>query len=116
DSGATVALAALAPFVRLLEETGTDVAARVRLRAEKTFARWGIALDDLTPDPTLRLPHGLVIALHQDFVDELGDPSAPLRAGLKLRSGWSTPVTGRRAPSPPTTPRRTGPPTDAWSS
>lgn len=87
DSGATVAVAALAPFVRLVEEAGADVVARIRRRAEGTFARWGIALDDIAPDPALRLPHGLVIALHEDFVDELGDPSAPLRAGLKLQLG-----------------------------
>lgn len=87
DSGATVALAALAPFVRLLEDAGPQVVARVQERAEKTFARWGMALGELTPDPTLRLPHDLVIALHADFVDVLNDPSAPLRAGLKLQLG-----------------------------
>ena len=86
-AGPTVSLTALAPFVRLLEEAGAEMMESARLRAEASFRRWGMSLAELEPDPTLRLPHGLVIELHGDFVDVLGDPSAPLRAGMKLQLG-----------------------------
>jgi AraC-like DNA-binding protein len=87
DNGsATVSLTALAPFLRLLEEAGPDVAAQTLEHGEKAFARWGVATEDLG-EVTLRLPHGLVVELIQDFSEILGDPSAPLRAGTKLQLG-----------------------------
>ena len=46
-----------------------------------------MALDELDADPTLRLPHALVVELMHDFVDVAGGPSAPLRAGFKLQLG-----------------------------
>jgi AraC-like DNA-binding protein len=88
-SEATVSITALAPFIRLLEEAGSDVLARATEHADAALARWGVALKDLGggSDLTMRLPHGLAIALLLDFVDILGDPSAPLRAGIKLQRG-----------------------------
>ena len=87
DSPATVALTAFAPFLRLIEDAGPDTAARAIAHTESTFARWGLPLADLERDPTLRLPHRLVIELMHDFVAIVGDPAAPLRAGFKLQRG-----------------------------
>jgi AraC-like DNA-binding protein len=87
DGGATVAVTVLTPFIRLLEEAGAEMVTRAAERSEAVFARWGIKANELAPDPTLRLPHGLVVELHDVFIDVLGDPSAPLRAGTKLRRG-----------------------------
>ena len=87
DSQATVSLTAFAPFVRLLEESGPDVVARAVSHTEATFLRWGLPLADLEADPTLRLPHRMVIELMHDFVEIVGDPAAPLRAGFKLQRG-----------------------------
>jgi AraC-like DNA-binding protein len=84
---ATVSLTALTPFVRLLEETGQEAVARASERAFEAFARWGLSFAQLEADPTVRLPHGLVIELHEQFMDVLGDPSASLRAGTKLQLG-----------------------------
>jgi AraC-like DNA-binding protein len=84
-AGATVSLTALTPFVRLLEEQGPDLVTRITELSQACFTRWGIALAEL--DATVRLPHGLVIELLELFVDVLGDPSAPVRAGTKLRLG-----------------------------
>jgi AraC-like DNA-binding protein len=88
-TAATVSIAALAPFIRLLEETSPAALELATARAHKALARWGIALEDLGDgvDLTLRLPHGLVVELLLDFVDVLKDPSAPLRAGMKLQRG-----------------------------
>ena len=84
---ATVSLTALAPFMRLLEETGQDKAESAFDRGARLFARWGIPLSEFEIEPTARLPHGLVIELLLEFIDVLGDPSAPLRAGLRLQRG-----------------------------
>jgi AraC-like DNA-binding protein len=84
---ATVSLTALTPFVRLLEEAGQDTVARASTRALDAFARWGLSFAQLEGDPTVRLPHGLVIELHDDFMDVLGEPSASLRAGTRLQLG-----------------------------
>jgi AraC-like DNA-binding protein len=84
---ATVSLTALTPFVRLLEEYGQPALQRASERALEAFARWGLSLAQLAADPTMRLPHGLVIELHEHFMDVLGDPSASLRAGTKLQPG-----------------------------
>jgi AraC-like DNA-binding protein len=46
-----------------------------------------VPLNELTPDPTLRLPYGLIIELIEEFGEILGDPAAPLRAGTKLKLG-----------------------------
>lgn len=86
DGGATVSLTALTPFLRLLEEAGTEVAIEALERGEQAFERWGVAGSDLD-EVTLRLPHGLVVELLQDFSEILGDPAAPLRAGTKLKPG-----------------------------
>ncbi len=87
DGGRTVCLLMLAPFIRLLEEAGADVFERTAERAQARFARWGIELSELEPDPTLRLPYGLLMELHDELIEMLGDPSAPLRAGAKIRVG-----------------------------
>lgn len=87
QSQATVSLTAFAPFVRLIEEAGPQVIARAAELTESTLARWGMPLAGLEPDPTLRLPHRLVVELMHDFVAIVGDPAAPLRAGFKLKRG-----------------------------
>lgn len=87
DSQATVSLTAFAPFLRLIEEGGPDTMARAVAHTEERFARWGVPLADLEATPTLRLPHRMVIELMHDFVDIVGDPAAPLRAGFKLQRG-----------------------------
>jgi AraC-like DNA-binding protein len=86
---ATVSITALAPFIRLLEEAGPEVLARATERADAALARWGVARADFGAgsDLTVRMPHGLAIELLLDFVEILGDPSAPLRAGIKLQRG-----------------------------
>lgn len=84
---ATVSLTAFTPFIRLLEEAGQDAITHAAERAQDTCARWGVPFAELEFDPTLRLPHGLVVELLHDFVEVLGDPSAPLRAGTKLQLG-----------------------------
>ncbi|HEX4354211.1 MAG TPA: AraC family transcriptional regulator ligand-binding domain-containing protein [Polyangiales bacterium] len=86
---ATVSITALAPFIRLLEEAGAEPLATATGRTDAALARWGIALPDLAggADLTLRLPHGLAIELLIDFVEILGDSSAPVRAGMKLQRG-----------------------------
>jgi AraC-like DNA-binding protein len=90
-SGATVSITALAPFIRLLEETSADALAQATSRAHTALARWGISLDDFgasgDTDLTTRLPHDLAMELLRDFVEILQDPSAPLRAGMKLLRG-----------------------------
>lgn len=85
--GATVALTSFTPFLRLLEEAGQEAIERAAERTEGLFARWGVAQSELIPDPTLRLPYGLIIDLIEEFGAILGDPAAPLRAGTKLRVG-----------------------------
>jgi len=87
SAGATVAISSFTPFLRLLEEAGPDTLERAAERTEGTFARWGIALSELAPHPTLRLPYGLIIELIEEFGEILGDPAAPLRAGTKLKLG-----------------------------
>lgn len=86
DGSATVSVTALAPFFRLVEEAGPDVVRCTLDRSAAVFARWGVDPGDIS-DVTLRLPHGLMIALLEEFTQILGDPSAPLRAGTKLRPG-----------------------------
>ena len=87
EAGATVAITAFTPFLRLLEEAGQEVLERAAERTEGLFTRWGLTLSELTPDPTLRLPYGLIIELIEELGEILGDPAAPLRAGAKLRLG-----------------------------
>jgi AraC-like DNA-binding protein len=87
DTGSTVALTVMIPFMRLLEEAGPDASARARERGEPLFERWGIDPRALGDDATVRLPYALVLELQELFVDVLGDPSAPLRAGQRLQRG-----------------------------
>ncbi len=84
---ATVSLTALAPFMRLLEEAGPDKINSALDRSERACERWGLSFAEIEPDPTLRLPHGLVIELLLEFIEVFGDPSAPLRAGMRLQRG-----------------------------
>ena len=84
---ATVSPTAFTPFIRLLEEAGPEKLATASEHAESICSRWGIALVDLATHPSLRFPHGLVVELLLDFIEVLGDPSAPLRAGTKLQVG-----------------------------
>jgi AraC-like DNA-binding protein len=86
-AGASVAVTAVAPFVRLLEEAGPELLERASEGAERALARWGISFADLGSDLTARLPHGLMVELLLFFSEVLQDPSAPLRAGLKLQRG-----------------------------
>lgn len=84
-AAATVSLTALTPFVRLLEEVPPILVERTVEQSQACFARWGIALEQL--DASARLPHDLVIELCELFMEILGDRSAPLRAGQRLRLG-----------------------------
>jgi AraC-like DNA-binding protein len=88
DPGAaTVSPTALAPFMRLLEEIGPDAVAASMARGLSILERWGIAAADLEADATMRVPHGLAIDMFELFVSVANDPSAALRAGLKLQRG-----------------------------
>jgi AraC-like DNA-binding protein len=82
---ATVSVAALVPFLRLLEDAGADMVMRAAELSTSCFERHGIATSEL--DARARLPHALIVELHEVFVELLDDPSAPLRAGQKLRAG-----------------------------
>ena len=75
----------LTPFLRLLEEAGADVVMRAAELAAPCFERHGVGTTAL--DARSRLPHALVVELHEVFVELLDDPSAPLRAGQKLQLG-----------------------------
>jgi AraC-like DNA-binding protein len=83
---ATVSITAVTPFLRLLEEAGNDVVLRAIDAGEAAFERWSIDPQAML-NPTLRLPHDLVIELLLQFTEILDDTSAPLRAGTKLRLG-----------------------------
>lgn len=88
DPGAaTVSPTALAPFMRLLEDIGPDAVAVSSARGLAILERWGIAAADLEADPTVRVPHGLAVELFEMFLAVANDPSAGLRAGLKLKRG-----------------------------
>jgi AraC-like DNA-binding protein len=84
--GATVSLLQLTPFVRLLEDAGADALLRAAEHTQAELARWGIKLSDLDA-ATARLPYELLVQLHRDFNDVLGDPAAHLRAAAKLQLG-----------------------------
>lgn len=86
-SAATVSPTALAPFMRLLEEAGAQAVATAVERGLAVLARWGIAASDLEADPTMRVPHGLAVEMFEVFLAAAEDPSAALRAGLKLQRG-----------------------------
>jgi AraC-like DNA-binding protein len=83
---ATVSITALTPFLRLIEERGTDMQLRAIELGERSFERWSINPEALS-NPTLRLPHELVIELLLSFSELLEDPSAPLCAGSRLHFG-----------------------------
>ena len=83
---ATVSITAITPFLRLLEEAGPDLVLRAIAEGERTFQKWSIDPEALS-NPTLRLPHDLVIELLLSFTELLDDTSAPLRAGTKLQLG-----------------------------
>jgi AraC-like DNA-binding protein len=83
---ATVSITAITPFLRLLEDSGTEVVLRAIEAGEEAFERWSIHPEALL-NPTLRLPHDLVIELLLSFTEILDDSSAPLRAGTKLALG-----------------------------
>ena len=80
-----MSVAVLVPFLRLLEEAGADVVMRAADLAMPCFERHGIETSEI--DARARLPHALVVELHELFVELLDDPSAPLRAGQKLQLG-----------------------------
>jgi AraC-like DNA-binding protein len=86
-SNPTISSTALAPFMRLLEELGPEATASAVDGGAAVLARWGIAQADLAADPTMRVPHGLAMELLEVFIAVAGDPSAALRAGLKLQRG-----------------------------
>lgn len=86
-SAATVSPTALAPFMRLLEEIGPEALALSMERGLAVLARWGISAADLEADATMRVPHGLAIDMFESFLSVANDPSAALRAGLKLQRG-----------------------------
>jgi len=86
-NSATVSPTALAPFMRLLEETGPDAVRLAYERGLDVLQRWGIAQVDLEADPTMRVPHGLAVEMFDVFLTAVGDPSGALRAGLKLQVG-----------------------------
>ncbi|MDD9932042.1 MAG: AraC family transcriptional regulator ligand-binding domain-containing protein [Myxococcales bacterium] len=86
-SGSTVGLMALTPFLRSLEAAGPEATLRAFERGEAILHRWGLSGEELANDPSLRLPHDLVIELQMDFLDLLDDPSASLLAGQRLQPG-----------------------------
>jgi AraC-like DNA-binding protein len=86
-NAATVSPTALAPFMRLLEETGPEAVQVAFERGLDVLRRWGIAQADLEADPTMRVPHGLAVDMFEVFLAAVGDDSAALRAGLKLQRG-----------------------------
>jgi AraC-like DNA-binding protein len=73
--------------MRLLEEIGPDAVARSMERGLAILERWGIAAADLEADATMRVPHGLAMDMFESFLAVAGDPSAALRAGVKLERG-----------------------------
>ncbi len=81
-----MSITAVTPFLRLLEEAGNDVVLRAIDAGEAVFERWSIDPQAML-NPTLRLPHDLVIELLLSFTEILDDSSAPLRAGTKLALG-----------------------------
>lgn len=83
----TVALASLAPFLRMAEQSSPELVARGRAETDRLLQRWGLAATQLEADPTQRLPYGLVLELHELFIALFDDPSAPLRAGWLLEPG-----------------------------
>lgn len=87
ESGSTVALMAFAPFMRMLEDAGPGVWQPAFERGQEVLERWGLGAGDLGTDLTVRLPHALVVELLGMFVEVLDDPSAPLRAGQRLKLG-----------------------------
>lgn len=84
---ATVSPTALAPFMRLLEETSPEALQHATELAMELLQRWGIAAADIEADVTMRVPHGLAVELFEVFLLAAGDPSAAVRAGLKLQRG-----------------------------
>jgi AraC-like DNA-binding protein len=86
-SSASVSITQLAPFVRLLEESGPVPLERMLMLAPAVFERWGIDLNHFDADLTTRLPHGLVVELSQLLIEVLDDPSALMRAGGMLQVG-----------------------------
>jgi AraC-like DNA-binding protein len=84
---ATVSLTALAPFIRLLEESGTAVVQCAADLGVAVLERWGVAVADVEADITTRVPHAAVVELFEVFMSAMRDPTAPIRAGTKLRRG-----------------------------
>lgn len=86
-TGATVSVLMLLPFVRLLEESEPEQLQAGFDHGERTLARWGVTRAELEADPLQRLPYGLMLELLLGFTEILGDPSAPLRAGMLQEPG-----------------------------
>lgn len=87
DSGATVSVTLLAPFLRLLEEQPPEQLLAAVDQGEQVLARWGVGRPALEDDPRMRLPLGAMVELLDLFVAILDDPTAPLRAGMELQVG-----------------------------
>ena len=84
--GATVCITVLAPFIRLLDEYGQQVARDAVDGLEQHLQRWGISLAEIE-GPNARLPHGLVAELITFFSTLVGDPAAAAKAASKLQAG-----------------------------
>lgn len=87
ETGATVSIAALTPFIRLLDQHGEEAAERFKEHFHSAAARWGLRSEDLQGGPSTRLPHSLVVQMCEDFPRLLQDSNAPARAALALQPG-----------------------------
>jgi AraC-like DNA-binding protein len=86
-SSATVSVTLLLPFLRLLDEQDEPLREAAFDFGERLLARWGVTRAELETDPRKRLPFGLMVEMLTGFVGILGDPSAPLKAGMLLEEG-----------------------------
>ncbi|HEX2676153.1 MAG TPA: hypothetical protein VHM19_05920, partial [Polyangiales bacterium] len=86
-SSATVSVTLLLPFLRLLDEQDEPLREAAFDFGERLLARWGVTRAELETDPRKRLPFGLMVEMLTGFVGILGDPSAPLKAGMLLQEG-----------------------------
>jgi AraC-like DNA-binding protein len=86
-AGATTSVYMLLPFLRMLEASPPGVLKAALIQGERSLVRWGVTRAELEADPRKRLPFGLMLELLRGFVELLGDPAAPLRAGFLHQPG-----------------------------
>lgn len=86
-AGSSIALMQLTPFLRVVEQQGSDFEARVRERGQEIVARWGLSVDELEADHQRRIPIALGLELLSMLREMLDDPGLGLRAGATLQTG-----------------------------